>query len=153
MARLSDLPEVLAEHLEHLPCPTFESTPWVTGPALAERRVALISTAGLMRRGDRPFGPGSADYRIIPSDTPSRDLIMSHISVNYDRTGFQQDLNVVLPLDRLAEMAADGVIGSVAAYHYNVMGATDPPAMREDAADIARQLKADQVDAVLLVPV
>jgi D-proline reductase (dithiol) PrdB len=153
MARLSDLPESFAEHLAHLPCPSFESTPWAAGPPLDRRRVALVSTAGLMCRGDRPFGPGSADYRVIPSDTPAGELVMSHISVNYDRTGFQRDVNVVLPLDRLREMAADGAIGSLADYHYSVMGATDPEAMRADIADVARQMKADRVDAVLLVPV
>ena len=78
---------------------------------------------------------------------------MTHVSVNYDRTGFQQDLNVVLPLDRLNEMAADGDIGSVAAFHYSVMGATDPEAMRADAADIVGLLKADGVDAVVFAPV
>jgi len=106
-----------------------------------------------MRRGDRPFGPGSGDYRVIPGDTAGGDLVMTHVSVNYDRTGFQQDLNVVLPLDRLNEMAADGAIGSVAAFHYSVMGATDPEAMRADAADIVGLLKADNVDAVVFAPV
>ena len=51
---------------------------------------------------------------------------MSHISVNFDRSGFQQDLNVVFPVERLREMAADGEIGSVAD---SFMGATDPEQM------------------------
>ncbi|MET4698267.1 D-proline reductase (dithiol) PrdB [Constrictibacter sp. MBR-5] len=153
MARLSDLPPALARHIAGLPCPTFDTTPRADGPPLSERRVALVTTAGLMRRGDRPFGPGSGDYRVIPGDTAGGDLVMTHVSVNYDRTGFQQDLNVVLPLDRLNEMAADGAIGSVAAFHYSVMGATDPEAMRADAADIVGLLKADGVDAVVFAPV
>ncbi len=78
---------------------------------------------------------------------------MSHISINYDRTGFMQDLNVVLPLERLAEMAECGKIGSLAARHYSFMGATDPAEMENEAAQVAGMLKADQVDAVLLVPV
>ena len=78
---------------------------------------------------------------------------MSHISVNFDRTGFQQDINTVLPLDRLAELAAGKVIGSVAATHYSFMGATDPVKMQGAAAQVAGLLKADQVDAALLVPV
>lgn len=44
---------------------------------------------------------------------------MSHVSTNFDRTGFQQDWNIVFPLDRLQELAAKGIIGSVAAYHYS----------------------------------
>jgi len=39
---------------------------------------------------------------------------MSYISVNFDRTGYQQDLDVVFPIERLGKMAAEKVIGSVA---------------------------------------
>jgi D-proline reductase (dithiol) PrdB len=34
--------------------------------------------------------------------------MFSHISINLDRSGFQEDWNVVFPLDRLREFAADG---------------------------------------------
>ncbi len=153
MARLDRMPEGERKHLLSLPCPTYETTPWAAGPPLAERRLALISTAGLHRRGDRPFGLGAADYRIIPNDIPARDLVMSHISTNFDRTGFQQDWNVVFPLDRLREMAEQKVIGSLAEYHYSFMGATDPGQMEETARSLARILKNDGVEAVLLVPV
>ena len=47
---------------------------------------------------------------------------MSHVSVNFDRTGFQRDLNVVLPRDRLDELVASGKIGGVAPEHYSFMG-------------------------------
>jgi D-proline reductase (dithiol) PrdB len=80
------------------------------------------------------------------------DLVMSHISTNFDRTGFQQDWNVVFPLDRLRELAAQGIIGSVADFHYSYMGATDPKEMEPTARDLARLLKKDKVDAVLLIP-
>lgn len=46
--------------------PDFGATPFVAGPPLRQRRVAIISTAGLHVRGDRPFEPSAADYRIIP---------------------------------------------------------------------------------------
>lgn len=54
---------------------------------------------------------------------------MSHISVNFDRTGYQQDLNVVFPIELLIELATENVIGSVADYHYSFMGTTDPAEM------------------------
>jgi len=153
MARLDRMPPDERRHLLALPCPTFESTAWVTGPPLAQRRVALVSTAGLHRRGDRPFGVGAADYRVIPADSAARELVMSHVSTNFDRTGFQRDCNVVFPLERLRELAAAGVIGSLADYHYSLMGATDPRRMKKTAQSLAAILKADSVDAVLLVPV
>lgn len=78
---------------------------------------------------------------------------MSHLSTNFDRTGFQQDWNVVFPLDRLQELAQQGVIDSVAACHYSFMGATDPKHMEPSAHALARLLHQDHVTAVMLVPV
>jgi D-proline reductase (dithiol) PrdB len=153
MVRMTDLPDYEQEYLLALPCPTFDETPWVEGPALAERRVAVISTAGIQRREDRPFLRGDADYRVFHRDTDPADILMSHISVNFDRSGFQQDLNVVFPIERLKELAEDGVIGSVADYHYSFMGATEPNEMEPLVRELARDLKADKVDAVLLAPV
>ena len=153
MARLSDLPAGMAEHLLKLPLPEFDDTPLVAGPGLAERRVALVTSAGLVRRGEEAFAPGAADYRVLPGDVRGSELLMSHISVNYDRSGFVEDANVVFPIDRLRELAAEGAIGSVADFHYSFMGATDPAGMVDPAGEVAGLLKADRVDAVLLTPV
>jgi D-proline reductase (dithiol) PrdB len=153
MARLEDIPEAERDAITGLRCPTFEATPCVEGPPLSQRRVAIVSTAGLHRRGDRPFGLTSGDYRVIPGGTVSADIVMSHISPNFDRTGFQADVNVAFPLERLRDMAASGEIGSVADFHYSFMGATDPQAMEPKARELASLLHADAVDAVLLVPI
>ncbi len=153
MVRLADMPKGSGDHLATLACPSYDTAPWVTGPALGKRRVAIISTAGLQVRGDRPFGLGADDYRVIPGDTPGGDLIMSHVSTNFDRSGFQQDLNIAFPIDRLREMAADGEIGSVADFHYSFMGATDPELYEGPARRLAELLKKDNVDAALLVPI
>ena len=122
--RTDDVPAGLAE----LACPILGDPPVVAGPPIAQRRVAMISTAGLMHAGDRPFTLGSADYRVIDIEDP-RPLYMSHISTNFDRSGFAQDTNVVMPLEILQDLAAAGVVGSLARYHYAFMGATDPVAM------------------------
>ncbi len=153
MARLDRMSEEERKHFLSLPCPTYEKIPWVCPPPLSNCRVAIISTAGLHRRGDRPFTPGAADYRVIPADTSSYDLVMSHISANFDRTGFQQDWNVVFPLERLRELVLAGVVGSLAEYHYSFMGATDPRDMEDTARSLAHIMKKDTVNAVLLVPV
>jgi D-proline reductase (dithiol) PrdB len=147
------MPEVEANHLRRIECPTYEDTPLLAGKPLGQRRVAIISTAGLHRRGDRPFQPGDGSYRVIPAETPAGDLVMSHISVNFDRTGFQQDLNTAFPIDRLRELVAGGTIGSMATVHYSFMGAFPPAAAEPHAQHLAGLLKADKVDAVLLVPV
>lgn len=151
--RLSDLPAAQAKRLAELECPDFKTRPWVEGPQLAQRRVAVVSSAGLVVRGEKPFRGRDPDFRAIPGSTRPDRLLMSHISINYDRTGFQEDWNVVFPLDRLNELAAEGAIGSVAATHYSFMGATDPIQMEDYARDVAGRLKQDKVDAVILSPV
>lgn len=153
MARLDQMPESMRSHLMALKGPTFDTQPWVEGPPLSQRRIALISTAGLHRRDDRLFALMSDDYRIIPGDVAANDLVMSHISTNFDRTGFQQDLNVAFPIDRLRELADEGTIGSMADFHYSFMGATDPKQMETTTRHLAGILKKDQVNGVLLVPV
>lgn len=153
MPRIERLPAVMRDYLRKVELPAFDETPFQPGPPLAERRVAIVSTAGLHRRGDRPFVPMAGDYRVIPGDVPAGDLLMSHISVNYDRSGFQQDWNVAFPIDRLRELAAQGVVGSIADFHYSFMGATDPRQMEPTARELAAFLRRDAVDALLLVPV
>jgi D-proline reductase (dithiol) PrdB len=153
MARLEDVPFGTRAVLEQLECPRFDRQPFVAGAPLARRRIAVVSSAGLFRRGDRPFLAGEGDYRALPASLPARDILMSHVSVNFDRTGFQRDMNVVLPLDRLRELAEDGAIGAVAETHYSFMGATDPKAMEPRARALAGRLKADRVDGVVLTPV
>jgi D-proline reductase (dithiol) PrdB len=106
--RLEKLPAAMAKRLAELECPDFKTTPWVGGKKLSERRVAIVSSAGLVVRGDKVFRGRDADYRAIPSMTGANDLLCSHISINFDRTGFQEDWNVVFPLDRLNELAVEG---------------------------------------------
>lgn len=153
MVRLAQFAEDERNHLRNLPCPVFDTTPFVRGVDMSKACVAIISTAGLHRREDRPFVPGETGYRLIPGDVAANDLVMSHISTNFDRTGFQMDVNMVLPLDRLNELVEDGEVGSVARYHYSFMGATDPTRMEDEARQLAAIMKEDGVDAVVLVPV
>lgn len=144
--------EEVPESLAKLSCEKYELTPPVTGPDLEQRRIAVVSTAGLMHRNDKPFSLGAIDYRIL--DTQSGDdILMSHISTNFDRSGFVQDHNVALPLERLQEKADRGEIGSLARYHYSFMGATEPEKMQPAAEQLARNLRGDEVDGLILIPV
>jgi D-proline reductase (dithiol) PrdB len=153
VTRLTDLQPDQAKRLAELDCPEFATRPWVTGPALSRRRVAIVSSAGLVVRGEDPFRGRDPHYHAIPAATPAEDLLCSHISINFDRTGFQEDWNVIFPLDRLRELMEAGAIGSVADAHYSFMGATDPVQMEPYARELASRLKADAVDSVLLAPV
>ncbi len=153
MARLEDIPAGEQEMMRNLPMPTFATTPFVKGKPLSQRRVAILSTAALQKRDDTVFSRGETSYRIIPGDTAPDDIIMSHNSVNFDRSGFQQDLNVCFPLQRLHELVEEGFIGSVADYHYKVLGGVPPERNEGTARQIAELMKREGVDTVLLVPI
>ena len=154
MVRLEKLSEEEREHLLSLPCPTFQSFPWVSGPPLSQRRIAVITTAGLHLRNDRPFQLDPDDfYRVIPGDVQANDLVMSHLSAGFDRTGYQLDWNVVFPLDRLREMVTEGIIGSLADFHYSIASVGDATTLEEPVRDISRLLIKDNVNAALLFPV
>lgn len=153
MARIEDIPQPTRDAVLAIPCPSFVATPFVSGPPLKDRRVAIVSSAALIPRGDQPFAVGSAEVRFLPSSVPANDLLISHVSINFDRAGFQRDVNVVFPADRLRELAADGVIAGVADTHYTVMGSTDPVGMAEAADRMAEQMRRERVDSVILAPV
>lgn len=156
MVRLSDLHDTEADHLraraEAMPRLLLER--WIAPKPLGESTVALVSTCGMHRRDDPPFTPGATDFRILPRSVDWGDVILSHISVNFDRSGLADDPNVAMPLDRLEEMATAGEIGAVAPWHYTFMGAHPQPQMFESAgSEVGRLLAADGVDVALLVPI
>lgn len=153
MVHLRDFPEKARNALVNQDLPEYNQTDCVPGPALSERRIAIITTAGIHRRDDKVFSPGIGEYRIIPDDAEMDDLIMSHVSTNFDRTGFHQDVNLVFPIDRLRELDDQGAIGSIAKFHYAFMGATPPTAQEAVSKDVAQLLKQDNVDGVLLAGV
>ena len=92
-------------------------------------------------------------YRAIPSEVEDGDILCSHVSVNFDRTGFQQDINVMLPRDRLTELEAEGSIGKAADIHYSFMGATHPDKLEDKAREVGRSVLALGVNTVVLAPV
>ena len=153
MVYLSDMPEKQRNIIVDQELPDYKNTPCADGPPLSKRRISIITTAGLHKRGDKIFTPGVGEYRIMPNDININDLIMSHVSTNFDRTGFYQDLNVMLPIDRLNELQTAGKVGEVAEYHYAFMGATLPMAQETVSKDLAKVLIADGVNGVILAGV
>ncbi len=141
--------------VDAIPVPVFDELAFVSAPALASARVAIVTTAGLLAPGQAPWGAGGdQSFRVIASE--ERDLALGHWSPNFDRVGLTVDLNVAYPADRLAEMADEGVIGSVGVHHISFMGAQDETmaTIRVDSGPAAaRVLRDDGVDVVLLTPV
>jgi D-proline reductase (dithiol) PrdB len=128
---------------------------------LSDCTVALISTAGVARNDDRPFDQegerrnpwwGDPSVRVIPLGTTERDVKLYHMHID-PRFG-EADLDVVLPMRRLTELADEGVVGCAAPTHYSMMGfILDPTELIEKSAPaVAERLRAEHVDAVALVP-
>lgn len=152
MPKLSDVVASQREHLESLECPVYEHTAFEPPRPLNECKVALISSAGLMSRHDDNVPGNSADYRSFANASTDRDLLVNHVSVNFDRTGFAEDANTLFPRERLRQMSDDDVISAAATEHYSFMGATNPDNMKEAVTRLIAQLKDNKVDAVCLLP-
>lgn len=156
----------------------FKRVPWL-GDAWARRRgfvesrsvpwaplrtpvrdavIALVTTAGVHLKTDPPFDmtdpDGDPTFRVVPIDAPRGDVTITH--KYYDHSAADRDLNVVLPVDRLRELAAAGRVGGVAPRVYSLMGHVDGPHVRTlmetTAPEVARRLRADGAQAVVLTP-
>lgn len=136
--------------------------PWTTlAKPLSESTVALISTGGIALKTDRPFDQegerqnpwwGDPSYRIIPRGTMSGDIRVYHMHID-PRHG-ERDLNCLLPLDRLVELAETGKVGRAAPSHYSFMGyLLDPQELiMKSLPMMIEHLRADAVDAAVFIP-
>jgi D-proline reductase (dithiol) PrdB len=155
MVRLTDLSQFEREHLMIKDVGPIGPDVWSRNPKpLNKKRIALITTAGLHFRDDETFQFSDATFRPIPNEEDAGNLVMSHSSANFDRSGFQEDVNLVFPLDRFKELVANNTIGSLATVHYSFMGAGLLPEVYEKTVrSLATLLKKDNVDAVFITPV
>ena len=151
MVSIAEMPAVGRGFISELTMSDARSSAWTEPVPANNRRIAIVSSAGVSRRGDKPFSLLARNYRSIHKS--DRDLVMTHVAVEYDRTAWQQDLNTIIPLDRLEEMAQDGEIASVAEEHYAFMGAADPIDMEPSAREVAVRMREEQVNTVFLIPV
>lgn len=155
MPRLDRLPQINRNNLVMLPVQVNDTTPFVV-PAkpLVACRLAIVTTAGLHRRGDRPFGPGDQGYRVIPAGTPAGEIVQSHTSLGFDRVPVMRDLNISFPTDRLRELVARGELGGLAPNDYSFMGAQRELVRieRETGPEVARRLREEGVDLALITP-
>lgn len=153
MVRLADLHEAGRASALALDCPVFPDNPFVAPKPMQNRTVALVSSAGLIERGSKPFRGGDASYRQFDASVQNSDLLISHISINFDRTAAITNIETILPRKALAELASTNEIGACADTHYSFMGATDPTQMQEHASTLAQELRLGGVDTAVFLPV
>lgn len=160
MGSLAEFPLHYRAFLRAYPWRRIDPVPWspLRRP-LAESRIGVVTTAGLVAPGDNPFDPtvlgGDYTFRILRGDMRLPLLVETHRSKLWDHSGFARDPNVVLPLDRLREMVAAGRLGTLNGRHLSFMGSLTAPGrlIARSAPEAAELFVADQVDVALLVPV
>jgi D-proline reductase (dithiol) PrdB len=136
--------------------------PWTPlSKALNQATIALITSAGISLKSDSPFDMdrerreplwGDRSYREIPRDTTEEDIAVNHLHIN--TTYIKQDINVILPLKRMAEFEQERIIGRLAdtAYSYYGFQWQSTDFLKESIEPMAKKMKGEGVDAVLLTP-
>ncbi|MDQ3172666.1 MAG: glycine/betaine/sarcosine/D-proline family reductase selenoprotein B [Acidobacteriota bacterium] len=123
---------------------------------LSEARLTFVSSAGVQPKRTMPFDVvhpvGDYSFRRVPSGSKVNDLEIHQIK--YPTNGASRDLNVIFPIERLQELAAEGVIGGLTPNFFSFIGyQMDPPTFESTLAeDIASAVVGDGADAALLCP-
>ncbi|CAN5679358.1 hypothetical protein BH23CHL5_BH23CHL5_12080 [soil metagenome] len=126
------------------------------GSPLSEARIAIVTTSGAHLPTQESFNvsakEGDGSFRTFPSDVALAEIVLSH--GGYDTGRASLDKNVVIPLDRLQELADDGLFSDLAPTIYSTMGyVAEPRQFFENTCEQVAQLIAlDKPDLVLLVP-
>jgi len=157
------LPRSIAAYYQTLRVERADPIPWTPlSRPLRECRFGLVTTAGIYdKEREGPFEAerekrepmwGDPTYRHIGRDVAQGHIGASHLHIN--NRDILADVNIVLPVERFAELEAEEAIGSLAAENYSFMGyQPNTNEWRERyGPEVAALLKDEAVDAVLLTP-
>ena len=122
---------------------------------------ALVTSAGMSLKTDPPFDMerekreatwGDPSYRAIPRETEEKDIQVHHLHIN--TSYLLQDMNVLLPLRRMAELEKEGIIGRLAPTSYSFYGFQwqGTSFLEEAIGPISERMGKEGVEAVLLTP-
>jgi D-proline reductase (dithiol) PrdB len=142
---------------QQYPCVRNGAVSPSSGIDLARSRLMLVSSGGFyVRERQAPFDAANplGDYstRLVPMAAHWDAVAIAH--EHYDHTAVEQDPQVLVPLRHLNGMVADGRLGELAPSIVTFMG-YQPDVTRvvdETAPAVVEAARAEEVDAVLLVP-
>ncbi len=123
---------------------------------LSQSRLTFVSTAGVQPKGTLPFDVvhpvGDYTFRQVPSNAAPADLEIHQLK--YPTVGANRDLNVIFPVERLQELAEEGVIGELTPSFFSFIGYNMDPERLETtlAEDIAEAVVAESAEIALLAP-
>lgn len=139
--------------------------------SVSEMRIGLLTSTGHFVTGEdpEPFGVkgmsqaeaidriqdflrAAPDLSPIPLTTPREQLHVRH--GGYDIRGVQVDRNVALPLDRMVELDAEGVIGTAVSPAYSFVGAAaQRRLLSQSIPSWAEEIRQQGIEGMVLVPV
>jgi len=128
---------------------------------LSEATLTLVTSAGISLKTDPPFDMerekreatwGDRSFRAIPKNATAQDVTANHLHINTDY--ILQDINVMLPLARMAEFEREGIIGRFAPTAYSFYGFQweNNDFLKEAIEPMPQKIKEEGVDAVILSP-
>ncbi len=152
----------LNKHYGSMGFPPYQWTVNETAPLtplprpLAECCVSMLTSGGVSHCSMPGFDPDARnDHRV---DAVDRDASTGDFEINdsyYNHEDADKDLNCVFPLDRLKELAANGVIGSVAPRFWSgFMGRiyNRTKLVEESIPAFIEKLREDAVDILVTAP-
>lgn len=152
----------LNKHYGSMGFPAYEWTVNETAPLtrlnkpMGDCRVSMLTSGGISHCTMPGFNPDARnDHRLdeVDQETSSRDFQINDSYYNHDDA--DQDINCVFPIDRLREMAADGMIGSIAPRFWSgFMGRiyNRTKLIQESAPAFIEKLREDAVDILVTAP-
>jgi D-proline reductase (dithiol) PrdB len=160
------LPRIIAAFYQTTNIDDFGSIPWTTlSKPLSECKISLVTTGGIYHQPtQKPFDVekekgeptwGDPSFRALPSNMSQNQVGVSHLHLNPEP--IIQDLNVLLPLDRVQKLVEEGLLGALADTVYSFMGYQGFPPNTQAwqstfGPEVAHRMKQEEVDCVLLTP-
>ena len=128
---------------------------------LSQTTIALVTSGGISLNTDPPFDMerekreatwGDRSFREIPREATEKDINVNHLHIN--TTYIKQDINVILPLMRMAEFEKEGVIGRLAPTAYSFYGFQweNTDFLKTAIEPISKKMRIEGVEAVLMTP-
>ena len=136
--------------------------PWtLMKKPLSQTTIALVTSAGINLKTDPPFDMerekreaiwGDRSFRTIPKGTTEKDVEVNHLHINTNY--IKRDINVILPLARMAEFEQERIIGHLAPTSYSFYGFQwqNTDFLEEAIEPISKKMKLEGVEAILMTP-
>lgn len=141
-----------------LPIPALDRVPIAPAIELADAKIALMTSGGIVPVDNPDKIQSSSATRWGRYSIKGMDRLENReegafktIHAGYDPAAANADPNVVLPLDALRAYEKEGKIGSIHDYYYATVGTgTAEAEAKRMTLEIIPHLKQDKVDAVIL---